>query len=728
MAVGQTTSVSNSASPAAVEIAAEGGKISSVWIARPWIDLSFFVATPLLIIPLVNAAMARWSIDQIALYVAAFGATGHHLPGMLRAYGDRELFERFRVRFLIAPVFLLTLCVSFAYWHLRGLVLIGVTWGTWHSLMQVYGFLRIYDGKVKSTDRITANLDFYMCLCWFIAGFLNSPGRLQGWFEMFYTAGGPAVTAATLSRIALTVNVATFLVTVGFVLNLVRRWGEGRPPSAIKLGSMAISFGFWWYAMVLVDNPLLGVALFEIFHDVQYLAIVWIFNRGRVDKAERVGSFTGFLFRRSGAMVGLYVALVVGYGIVGMVPEMTDLNNLRPAIFGFLLASGLLHFYYDGFIWKFREQSARRALNLADGQTETARNERFPSWVRHGAKWVFFVIPVIWLGTAQVRNPLTRLEQLQNLAIAVPESWNAHYMLAKEFQENGRLEESIPELEHAVRLNPEQITLHIELGDAYMRTNAFDKALPHLQKAHELDPRHDAVLRGICEILMQKQRFKDAETPLKELVARTPGDALAHRWLGTVLAERGLTGEAAARFEASLSLDPSVAVTHNNLGLMRLRQGLLDDAAAEFDAALTIDADYAEAHNNRGVVAAQRRDFRRAIEHYRRTVELDASHVRARNSLAWNLATCPDDELRNGREALQLAQSLTSGQGEHDLGILLTLAAAYAETGEFEAAEQTAARGLQLAQALGNRGMAALTSACLELYRKGRPYRDRGGM
>ena len=75
-----------------------------LWILNSWRDLILYVGTPLLIIPLFAVAQARWSAQEIYIFVAAFGALGHHLPGMIRAYGDRALFERFRWRFIVAPV------------------------------------------------------------------------------------------------------------------------------------------------------------------------------------------------------------------------------------------------------------------------------------------------------------------------------------------------------------------------------------------------------------------------------------------------------------------------------------------------------------------------------------------------------------------------------------------------------------------------------------------------
>src|SRR5438046_4956315 len=87
---------------------------ASRWILAPWQDLVLFVGPPLLIIPAFLAAQTRWRVEELSLFVASFGAIGHHLPGMLRAYGDRALFQRFRWRFCLAPVFLAATCLLFA--------------------------------------------------------------------------------------------------------------------------------------------------------------------------------------------------------------------------------------------------------------------------------------------------------------------------------------------------------------------------------------------------------------------------------------------------------------------------------------------------------------------------------------------------------------------------------------------------------------------------------------
>src|ERR1700730_10712599 len=170
----------------------------NVWILDSWRDLILYVGTPLLIIPLFTVAQATWRAQDIYLFVAAFGAMGHHLPGMIRAYGDRALFERFKWRFTFAPIFLVAVCTTFFWWDLKGIVLVVFIWGVWHGMMQTYGFCRIYDAKMGSFAALTRRLDFVTCAIWFAAAVLLSSPRMTDTLEAYYASGGPYILPALL--------------------------------------------------------------------------------------------------------------------------------------------------------------------------------------------------------------------------------------------------------------------------------------------------------------------------------------------------------------------------------------------------------------------------------------------------------------------------------------------------------------------------------------------------
>src|SRR5438045_3378258 len=215
------------------------------WILNSWRDLILYVGTPLLLLPAFALAQSRWSAQDIYLFVAAFGAMGHHLPGMIRAYGDRALFNRFRWRFIIAPVFLLVTCIAFYWWDLKGIVLVVFFWGVWHGMMQTYGFCRIYDAKTGSFAALNRRLDFALCATWFAAGVFLSPQRMYDTLGGFYASGGPFVPPGVVALLQRSLLFVAAAVGVLFLLNFIRMSLTAKNrPNPVKLALLISSLCF----------------------------------------------------------------------------------------------------------------------------------------------------------------------------------------------------------------------------------------------------------------------------------------------------------------------------------------------------------------------------------------------------------------------------------------------------------------------------------------------------
>src|ERR1700719_266784 len=393
----------------------------NLWILDSWRDLLFYVATPLLLVPMFALAQARWRAQDIYLFVAAFGATGHHLPGMIRAYGDRALFQRFKWRFIFAPIFLVVVCVMFFWWDLKGIVLIAFIWGVWHGMMQTYGFCRIYDAKVGSFAVLTRRLDFALCGIWFGTAVLLSSQRMTDTLDSYYSAGGPFIPPGLLRGVQQGAFALALAVAGLFLANFIWMWICGKRPNPVKLALLITSISFWWYCNNIVASVLVGIALFEVFHDVQYLSLVWIYNRKRVETDSSIGGFMRFVFRRSGSLVGLYVGLIFAYGAPGLFKSRGGIDPIKRILTGVVTASALLHFYYDGFIWKVREKSTRQSLGIGGGTADVSTKGFLPTWALHGAKWAaVFVIPLGVLWYREVHIPGNQLERLAMIAADLP--------------------------------------------------------------------------------------------------------------------------------------------------------------------------------------------------------------------------------------------------------------------------------------------------------------------
>jgi tetratricopeptide (TPR) repeat protein len=134
-----------------------------------------------------------------------------------------------------------------------------------------------------------------------------------------------------------------------------------------------------------------------------------------------------------------------------------------------------------------------------------------------------------------------------------------------------------------------------------------------------------------------------------------------------------------------------------------------------------------EGHFNLGLVLDRQGQANQAIDHYRQALEIDPDFYGALNNLAWLLATCSQASVRNGAEAVALARRACDLTQERTTVYIGTLAAAYAEAGNFPEAISTAERALRCARLRGQEELATRNAELLEIYRAGKPYRESAG-
>jgi tetratricopeptide (TPR) repeat protein len=153
-----------------------------------------------------------------------------------------------------------------------------------------------------------------------------------------------------------------------------------------------------------------------------------------------------------------------------------------------------------------------------------------------------------------------------------------------------------------------------------------------------------------------------------------------------------------------------------------IRSSLVSDVR-EYTRRIDAEHDRAEAHLRRGWAQQRLGRYRAAIDDFERAREIDSSFRRSEfvlgdgMALAWLLAVCPDHAFRDGRRALRIAKFGCEETRYENAAFLDTLAAAYAETGDFENAIQWQSRACQMKP---NPNF----EKRLELYRQHHPYRE----
>jgi Flp pilus assembly protein TadD len=243
--------------------------------------------------------------------------------------------------------------------------------------------------------------------------------------------------------------------------------------------------------------------------------------------------------------------------------------------------------------------------------------------------------------------------------------------------------------------------------------------IPIVEVDEGLDKRH--VIRGAA--FLDSGQKDEAEAEFRAALKSNPASAMAHNGLGKLLLASGQIAEAERHFRQALQTQPGDAIPQFNLGLALALGGAWPEAAAAFQKAAELGPEIVETHVHLGIALEQLgRRFEAALA-YRRALEISPQNPRAANNLAWLRATAPAEALRDGEEALTLAQGLAAVAPT--LNHLDTLAAAYAEAGRFPEAIATAERALSLPEASQGE-LADQVARRLDAYRHNQPYREQG--
>ena len=174
----------------------------------------------------------------------------------------------------------------------------------------------------------------------------------------------------------------------------------------------------------------------------------------------------------------------------------------------------------------------------------------------------------------------------------------------------------------------------------------------------------------------------------------------------------------------------ALAVTANNhmahvaLGNISLSRGRLGEAIAHCEKALAIYPDDVEEHNKMGLALSRAGNPSAAIAHWKIALQIDPHHFKTEANLAWVFSASPDASVRSGVRAVELAQDAIQRSGNRNAIILRTLAAAYAECGQFSEAIRTAQEALDLAVVQGNSDLIADLHSNIDNYKMNFPLRD----
>jgi tetratricopeptide (TPR) repeat protein len=288
--------------------------------------------------------------------------------------------------------------------------------------------------------------------------------------------------------------------------------------------------------------------------------------------------------------------------------------------------------------------------------------------------------------------------------------------------ERGKRKEAAVHFRVAVAIQPENVQAQYNLGNLLFQTGRPDEAIARYHEALAGDRGFFDALNNLGIALASEGRTAEAAVAYRKALVLRPESVEVHGNLARALLDSGAVAAALAEFEAAAKIEPLRADSQANLGAALLRANRLTDAAAAYQKALDLQGDDETARSGLGSAFFLQGRLADAVANWRAVLALRPDKLSTLNNLAWVLATGPAN-LRNGEEALRLAQRASGLSGGPNPVVLRTLAAAYAETGLFGEARETAAVALKLAAEQSNPALVREIEQQQAVYAAGQAFR-----
>jgi tetratricopeptide (TPR) repeat protein len=324
--------------------------------------------------------------------------------------------------------------------------------------------------------------------------------------------------------------------------------------------------------------------------------------------------------------------------------------------------------------------------------------------------------------TGRANEAIAHYQQAIAGRVAKPEL--GYYNLARALVKIGKLDDAIAEYRRALQLNSRSAEAHYQLGRALQTKGEIDGAVYEYREALKLRPDEPGVDNELGNALVAEGLFREAIDHYESALHSKENDANIHYNLAKALAKSGDFENAISHYQRALTIQPDLIDARYELGSALLQQGRIDDAIARYEEVLTVSPDHVNARTNLGNLLLQKGRPADAIAQYEKSLELAPDDTVAQIDLAWVLATCSNSALRDGKKALVLAGRANEGSGGNNPLALRSLAAAYAETGQFRVAIETAGMAWQIALDDKNDTLMRALSRELKFYEANLPYRQ----
>lgn len=299
----------------------------------------------------------------------------------------------------------------------------------------------------------------------------------------------------------------------------------------------------------------------------------------------------------------------------------------------------------------------------------------------------------------------------------------AHFMYGYSLLEKDRVDEAIEQFAIGLEFGSEDRKAWFQLGRAWLKKNELKRAIACFQESLRIDPAYQDSRFQLAMVLAQTGQTEAAERELRELLKADPNNDKVWDNLGNVQYLRKDYTSAEASYLRALQLYAQDASTWLNLANLYLEQGNGKRGLECLERALQLKPEDARLWYQYAGFCEQSGAGMKAVQAFRHAARLAPEQSEVWMRLAWRLSVDPDGQVRNGKEALAIAEKLMVQAGGTSGPVGEILAAAKAENGLYNEAIFWAESALKVYQQANDAGGQARLRSHLANYRQGKAWR-----
>lgn len=291
--------------------------------------------------------------------------------------------------------------------------------------------------------------------------------------------------------------------------------------------------------------------------------------------------------------------------------------------------------------------------------------------------------------------------------------------------EHGDYDSAINNYNKALKINPRNEKTYFNRGIAWFQKGNLDDAINDFTKSLEIN-RNFSEAYSTRGLVRQKQGNNDLAISDYTMALQLNPENSLKAWIffNRAYAEfkRGNYESAINDYTKCIEIDHKKHEPYFYRAEARYEKGNLDAAISDYTKAIQINPSYGQAIFHRANRLHEKMEYASAIIDYEKAIEVNPKNPLVYSNYSWLLSTCPDSMFRNGTKALKLAQKALELRPDEGL-FLDTLAAAYAELGNFEKAVQAEEKAIASLKK-DNKNLKEILSTQLESYKAGKPWRE----